>query len=194
MQGLTEFFRRHPEVEEYIDSTSAEPAMYESATYDAMAELVAEKRFDMYIFNMPPFGHGVRMIAMADILSKWVEKITTFTNLITDQRRTAFFMVLIPEKMAILDTERALSMFRDLGIRMSGLIVNQIYPRALLDKPNLSQFLRHRVLMQQEHFTSMQSKFGEHLCAALSMYPREPKGLEMIARVSEDLMRPFPTH
>lgn len=218
------------EIEEYIDSTSAEPAMYESATYDAMAELVAEKRFDMYIFDMPPFGHGVRMIAMADILSKWVEKITearekvreyeevaatlkgeavkedevmkellgirqkitTFTNLITDQRRTAFFMVLIPEKMAILDTERALSMFRDLGIRMSGLIVNQIYPLALLDKPNLSEFLRHRVLMQQEHFTSIQSKFGEHLCAALSMYPREPKGLEMIAKVSEDLMQPFP--
>jgi len=220
------------EIEEYIDSTSAEPAMYESATYDAMAELVAEKHFDMYIFDMPPFGHGVRMIAMADILSKWVEKITearekvreyeevaatlkgeavtedevmkellairqkitTFTNLITDQRRTAFFMVLIPEKMAILDTERALTMFRDLGIRMSGLIVNQIYPRALLDKPNLSEFLRHRVLMQQEHFTSMQSKFGAHLCAALAMYPREPKGLEMIARVSEDLMQPFPTH
>jgi arsenite-transporting ATPase len=29
------------EIEEYIDSTSAEPAMYESATYDAMPELVA---------------------------------------------------------------------------------------------------------------------------------------------------------
>ena len=28
------------EIEEYIDSTSAEPAMYESATYDAMADLV----------------------------------------------------------------------------------------------------------------------------------------------------------
>jgi arsenite/tail-anchored protein-transporting ATPase len=220
------------EIEEYIDSTSAEPAMYESATYDAMAELVAEKRFDTYIFDMPPFGHGVRMVAMADILSKWVEKITearekvreyeevaatlkgeavsedavmkelldirhkitTFTNLITDHRRTAFFMVLIPEKMAIVDTERALAMFRDLGIQMSGLIVNQIYPRPLLDKPNLSDFLRHRVLMQQEHLTLIERKFGDHVCAALSMYPREPKGLEMIAKVAADLMQPFPTN
>lgn len=217
------------EIEEYIDSTSAEPAMYESATYDAMAELVAEKRFDMYIFDMPPFGHGVRMVAMADILSKWVEKITearekvreyeevaatlkgeavtedevmkelldirhkitTFTNLITDHQRTAFFMVLIPEKMAILDTERALAMFRDLGIQMSGLIINQIYPRALLDKPNLSDFLRHRVHMQQEHLQIIESKFGDYLSAALSMYPREPKGLAMIAKVAEDLMQPF---
>jgi arsenite-transporting ATPase len=225
MYGLDEI---PAEIEEYIDSTSAEPAMYESATYDAMAELVSEKRFDMYIFDMPPFGHGVRMVAMADILSKWVEKITearekvreyeevaatlkgeavtedqvmaelldirrkitTFTKLITDRRRTAFFMVLIPEKMAILDTERALAMFRDLGLQMSGLIVNQIYPRELLEQATLSDFLRHRIRMQQEYLQTIEAKFGDHLCARLAMYPREPKGLEMIATVAEDLMMP----
>src|SRR5256885_10640984 len=73
MYGLTDL---PPEIEEYIDSTSAEPAMYESATYDAMADLVATSGHDLYVFDMPPFGHGVRMIAMAGILSKWVGKIT----------------------------------------------------------------------------------------------------------------------
>src|SRR5438132_1206200 len=73
MYGLTDL---PPEIEEYIDSTSAEPAMYESATYDAMADLVAAGGHDVYVFDMPPFGHGVRMIAMAEILSKWVGKIT----------------------------------------------------------------------------------------------------------------------
>src|SRR5256712_10993348 len=73
MYGLTEL---PAEIEEYIDSTSAEPAMYESATYDAMADLVAAGRHDVYVFDMPPFGHGVRMIAMAEILSKWGGKIT----------------------------------------------------------------------------------------------------------------------
>ncbi len=179
MYGLDEVPR---EIEEYIDSTSAEPAMYESATYDAMAELVAAHEYDIYIFDMPPFGHGVRMVAMADILSKWVEKITearskvaeydaiaatlkgekghedavmqelidirnkikAFTDLITDRRRTAFFMVLIPEKMAILDTERALAMFHALGMEMSGLVVNQVYPRELLDRPGTSEYLRNR--------------------------------------------------
>src|SRR5947209_18575147 len=50
--------------------------MYESATYDAMADLVSTSGHDLYVFDMPPFGHGVRMIAMAGILSKWVGKIT----------------------------------------------------------------------------------------------------------------------
>lgn len=216
------------EIEEYIDSTSAEPAMYESATYDAMAELVAAKGYDIYIFDMPPFGHGVRMVAMAEILSKWVEKITeareqaveyeavaaslkgekvsedmvmrelidirnkikTFTDLITDKQRTAFFMVLIPEKMAILDTDRALRMFRSLGIDMAGLVVNQVYPKELLKKPNLNEFLKNRILMQQEYVKEIKRKFGDYVVAALPMYPREPKGLEMLAQVAQDLMAP----
>jgi arsenite-transporting ATPase len=224
MYGLEEV---PAEIEEYIDSTSAEPAMYESATYDAMAELVSQKNFDIYIFDMPPFGHGVRMVAMADILSKWIEKITearekvveydevaatlkgggqasedmvmkelldirnkikNFTDLITDRKRTAFFMVLIPESMAIVDTERALKMFNDLGIEMSGLVVNQIYPVELLQNPNLSEFLRNRILMQQQYLKVIKEKFGEYIVAVVPMFTREPKGLEMIKMASEDLI------
>lgn len=223
MYGLPEVPK---EINDYIDSTAAEPAMYESATYDAMAELVAEREYDLYIFDMPPFGHGVRMVAMADILSKWVEKITearakvaeydavaaslkgdkgnedrvmeelldirrrigAFTELITNRQRTAFFMVLIPEKMAILDTERALQMFDQLGIAMSGLVVNQIYPPELLEQPGLSDFLRNRVLMQQQHLAEIHEKFGDKVVAMVPMFTREPKGLEMIETACQELM------
>lgn len=223
MYGLERLPR---EVEEYIDSTSAEPAMYESATYDAMAELVAAREYDLYIFDMPPFGHGVRMVAMADILSKWVEKITEarskvaeydavaatlkgekghedavmnelidirnkirhFTDLITDRRRTAFFMVLIPEKMAILDTDRALKMFSALGMEMSGLVVNQVYPADLLHRPGTSEYLRNRVGMQQSHLREIADKFGERVRAAVPMFTREPKGFELIEQAARHLV------
>ncbi len=224
MYGLTELPQ---EIEEYIDSTAAEPAMYESATYDAMADLVATSHHDLYVFDMPPFGHGVRMIAMAEILSKWVgkitearekareyeeiaatlkggkisedevlrelndiqSKITRFTDLMVDQKRTSFFMVLIPERMAILDTERALQMFDALGLQMAGLIVNQVYPPELLQaKGEAAEFLRNRAEMQQKYMDEIKSKFGSKVVAVLPMYPREPRGLEMIERVSQDLM------
>src|SRR2546428_5592277 len=187
MYGLTEI---PAEIEEYIDSTSAEPAMYESATYDAMADLVSTSGHDLYVFDMPPFGHGVRMIAMAEILSKWVgkitearekaqeyeavaatlkgtkvsedevlkelqdiqEKITRFTDLMVDQRRTALFMVLIPERMGILDTQRALEMLDSLGLQMAGLIVHQKYPAALAESKSGAavELLRNRDPMQRE--------------------------------------------
>ncbi len=223
MYGLEELPK---EIEEYIDSTSAEPAMYESATYDAMADLVASGEYDLYVFDMPPFGHGVRMVAMAEILSAWVDKITearkeaaeyeavaatlkggmetedmvlreleeirkkmtTFTELMTNSDKTAFFMVMVPEKMAILDTERALEMFRELNIEMSGVVVNQIYPRDLLKKPDLPELLRKKIEMQEKHLLEIREKFGDLIAALIPMYDREPKGLEMIAKVAEDLM------
>ncbi|MFQ5838624.1 MAG: ArsA family ATPase [Thermoplasmata archaeon] len=214
------------EIDEYIDSTSAEPAMYESATYDAMADLVAERYHDLYVFDMPPFGHGVRMVAMAEILSRWVEKITearekaqeyeavaatlkgkkfdagdevldelmdikakitAFTDMLTDRKRTGFFMVLVPEKMAILDTERALEMFQRLHITLSGLILNQVYPRDL-DSPKVSEFLRNRVKAQDPYIKEIKEKFGDLVVATLPMYPREPKGMDMIATVADDLI------
>ncbi len=214
------------EIDNYISSTSYEPAMHESATYDAMAELLKSEKYDIYIFDMPPFGHGVRMISMAEILDAWIDKMTEarkkaaeyleaeirirgssakvedevlkelssikekldfFKDTLTNPENTAFFMVLIPEKMAILDTEKALKMFEKLGISLSGIIVNQVYPFELLDIPNLSEFLKHRINMQKEYIKQIKEKIGEYVRAVIPMFDREPKGLEMIAKVSEHL-------
>ncbi len=212
-----------PEIESYIDSTSAEPAMYESATYDAMAELLASRDYDLYIFDMPPFGHGVRMIAMAEILSKWVEKITearekaqeyeeiaatlrgaavtqdlvldelleikesltNFTSIMLDKERTGFFMVMTPEHMAILDTERALSMFKELGLGLSGIVLNQVLPPELDAK---SGFLAHRLAAQREQLDKIRKDFGNKVLSVIPMFPKEPKGLDGLAKVSDYLV------
>ena len=117
-------------------------------------------------------------------------KITRFTDLMVDQRRTSFFMVLIPERMAILDTERALEMFDALGLQMAGLIVNQVYPAELAEAKGgeAVEFLRNRARMQRKYLDEIKSKFAGKVVAMLPMYPREPRGLDMIERVSQDLL------
>lgn len=212
------------EIEQYIESASAEPAMYESATYDAMAELLAAKQYDLYIFDMPPFGHGVRMVAMAEILGKWVEKITEarkqaqeyeqvaaklkgakvtedkvlgelieikdkltfFTDVMLDRKRSAFFMVVTPEMLSILDTEKALSMFGALGLNLSGIILNQVYPEKLASSP--SEFIKNKLEMQRGYIKEIKEKMGGHLLAVIPMYSKEPKGLKMLEEVGENLM------
>jgi arsenite-transporting ATPase len=215
------------EIDEYIKSAASEPAMHESATYDAMAELMAKREYDYYIFDMPPFGHGIRMVSMALILDAWIDKITEarmkareydeamaalrgrteaeredvilkdlteirekldfFSSVLTDSKRTAFFMVLIPENMAILDTERALKMFEAMKLNLSGIIVNQVYPPELLKRKDLSDFLKNRIEMQQRYMKVIWEKFEPYVRAVVPMYDREPKGLKMIAKVAEDL-------
>jgi arsenite-transporting ATPase len=193
---------------------------------------VQEDKYDFYIFDMPPFGHGVRMISMARILDTWIDKLDDtrkkaseydgvvtalkgsteaesqdaiieeltgirkkldfFSALLSDPKRTAFFMVLIPEKMAILDTKRALEMFEKLDLRLSGIIVNQVYPPELLQRSDVGQFLRNRIEMQQGYMKEIAKDFGKDVRAVCPMFDREPKGLDMIARVADSIFeKPF---
>jgi len=115
------------------------------------------------------------------------QKMKAFTDLLTNEQRTAFFMVMIPEKMAILDTERALDMFESLGIKMSGIVVNQVYPKELLDDPSTPEYLKNRVKMQEQYLEEIKEKFGNYITAILPMYDKEPKGFDMLEKVSRDL-------
>src|SRR3989442_2029710 len=102
-------------------------------------------------------------------------------------------MVLIAERMAILDTERALEMFDALGLQMAGLIVNQVYPAELAEAKGgeAGEFLRNRARMQRKYLDEIKSKFAGKAVAIRPMYPREPLGLDIIERGSQDrLFRP----
>lgn len=213
------------EIESYIDSSVAEPAMYESATYDAMAEYLAQANYGLYVFDMPPFGHGIRMITMAEILSAWVEKLTearekakeydeiarklrgeklvkeddvlnelydirkrltTFTDVMKDRDKAAFFMVITPEKMSIIDTEKALEMFRSVGLELSGIVVNKVLPPEMASNP--SPFIANKLKQQAECIEEIMNKFGKLVTAMIPMFPKEPRGLEGISAVSKHLM------
>jgi arsenite-transporting ATPase len=114
-------------------------------------------------------------------------RIVSFSKLITDDRRTAFTMVLVPEKMAILDTERAIEMFEDLGLKMRGVVVNQVYPPQLLEDPRAPEYLKKRVLAQRPYIREIYEKFRDLIVAVIPMLNREPKGLEAIRLVAEEL-------
>ena len=226
MYGLKEV---PPEIEDYIKASAAEPAMAESATFDAMVDLILSGKYDYYIFDMMPHGHALRFMSMAEILDAWIGKITDVrtkaaeyeelastlkgakgglaqedlvfkelqdirkrldfvSNMMRDEERTAFFYVLIPEKMPILDTVRALDLFKQFKVPLSGIVVNQVYPAELLQQSNVPQYLKNRILMQQEYMQEIQGKFGSMLRAVIPMFDREPKGLEMIAQVAKVLV------
>jgi arsenite-transporting ATPase len=225
MYGLTEI---PPEVDEYIGASSAEPAMAESATFDAMVDLITSGRFDYYIFDMMPHGHAIRFLSMAEILDAWISKITGVRSkageyqelaqvlrgskeglakedavlgeletirqrlsFVSDMMRSedtmAFFYVLIPELMPILDTRKALEMFKAFRIPLSGVLVNQVYPPELFGQANVPEYLKNRIASQQKYMEMIRGEFGSILRGVVPMFDREPKGLEMIGKVAEAL-------
>ncbi len=65
------------EIESYIKASSAEPAMEESAIFDAVVDIVVASDFDYYIYDLVPLGHALYYLSMADIYDAWLEKITS---------------------------------------------------------------------------------------------------------------------
>lgn len=221
MYALTEI---PEEIEDYIKSCAAEPAMAESATFDAMVDLMTSGNYDYYIFDMMPHGHAIRFLGMAQILDLWVDKIVEtrkkadeygdvatvlsgkgglaqedqmleelgfirsrldfVSNMMRDKEHTAFFYVLIPELMPILDTRKALEMFKAFDIPLTGIVINQVYPVELLHESNVPSYLKNRIQMQQKYLGDIKKEFGNLIKGAVPMFDREPKGLEMISRVS----------
>src|SRR5512145_2361515 len=65
-----------PEVEEYIQAASAEPAMEESAIFDAVVDIVVAGDYDYYIYDLVPLGHALYYLSMAKVYDEWISKIT----------------------------------------------------------------------------------------------------------------------
>jgi arsenite-transporting ATPase len=64
------------EIESYIAASSAEPAMEESAIFDAVVDIVVEGGFDYYIYDLVPLGHALYYLSMGSIYDAWLGKIT----------------------------------------------------------------------------------------------------------------------
>ena len=73
MYGLPEV---PPEIENYIQAASAEPAMEESAIFDAVVDVVMKGDYDYYIYDLVPLGHALYYLSMAKVYDEWINKIT----------------------------------------------------------------------------------------------------------------------
>ena len=64
------------EIEQYIQAASAEPAMEESAIFDAVVDIVVQGNYDYYIYDLVPLGHALYYLSMAKVYDEWINKIT----------------------------------------------------------------------------------------------------------------------
>jgi arsenite-transporting ATPase len=219
-------FERLPdEIEQYIQAAAAEPAMEESAIFDAVVDIVVQGSYDYYIYDLVPLGHALYYLSMAKVYDEWINKITklrqemreyeqvamvmrrqktleedqilneleyiknrinTSSRILTDREKTAFFFVLVPEEMVILDTLKAATLFARFDVPIAGYVVNRIIPPALQTQA-VPEYLRHRIAMQQKYLAEIQQTFGQQVLAAVPELERDVTGLPMIERVARIL-------
>ncbi|NPV84974.1 MAG: TRC40/GET3/ArsA family transport-energizing ATPase [Anaerolineae bacterium] len=220
MYGLDEV---PEEIENYIQAAAAEPAMEESAIFDAVVDIVVSGEYDYYIYDLVPLGHALYYLSMASVYDEWIDKITalraemeeyskvaavmqrskeseedkilkelqyikqrinTSSGILTDKQRTAFFFVLIPEEMIILDTQKAAGLFAKYNVPLSGYVVNRVIPRELAQQ-NIPDYLRNRLEMQKGYLEKIENTFGNEVHAWVPEFERDITGLPMIERMAE---------
>jgi arsenite-transporting ATPase len=213
------------EIENYIQAAAAEPAMEESAIFDAVVDIVVGQDYDYYIYDLVPLGHALYYLSMASIYDEWIEKITKLreemqeyaavaavmerkkqteedqilaelqdirqrisvsSGILTDREKTAFFFVVIPEEMIILDTLKAASLFAKYQVPICGYIVNRVVPPELAQQ-NIPDYLRHRIEMQKGYLKKIDETFGKDVLARVPEFERDITGMEMIAKVADAL-------
>ncbi len=80
------------EIEKYIQAASAEPAMEESAIFDAVVDIVVKEEFDYYIYDLVPLGHALYYLSMAKIYDEWINKITGLREEMSNYQQVASVM------------------------------------------------------------------------------------------------------
>jgi len=211
------------EIESYIKASSAEPAMEESAIFDAVVDIVVKGDFDYYIYDLVPLGHALYYLSMASIYDAWLDKITGLreqmreydqaiatmqreeettedeiykellyikerigqsSKIMTDTKKTAFFFVLTPEEMTIVDTEKAAGLFAKYDVPLAGYLVNRVINRDLLNE-NIPEYLRNRIQMQAGALKMIDDKFGAAVHSRVPEFDSEIKGLATIKELAE---------
>ena len=111
-------------------------------------------------------------------------RINKSSSILTNKEKTAFFFVVIPEEMIILDTQKAAGLFAKFDVPLAGYIVNRVIPAELANQ-EIPDYLRNRLAMQKEYLNKISQTFGDGVLANVPEFERDITGLPMIERVAE---------
>jgi arsenite-transporting ATPase len=115
------------------------------------------------------------------------ERISNASQILTDRKRTAFFFVIIPEEMILLDTKKAAGMFAKFDVPVAGYVVNRMLPDHLADEQGAPEYLKKRIKMQERYLNRIRGEFGDDVLAWIPEMERDITGLPMIEKMA-DLM------
>lgn len=111
-------------------------------------------------------------------------RINTSSSILTDKQKTAFFFVVVPEEMIILDTKKAAGLFAKFDVPICGYIVNRVIPPELAGQ-NIPAYLRNRMEMQTTYLKEIDQVFSGEVLARVPEFERDITGLPMIERMAE---------
>jgi arsenite-transporting ATPase len=112
------------------------------------------------------------------------KRINAASRILTDREKTAFFFVVVPEEMILIDTRKAAEMFARFDVPVGGYVVNRVVPEELERGDGVPAYLRNRIQAQRRQLGEIDRQFGREVLARVPELERDVTGLEMIEKLS----------
>ncbi len=172
-----------------------------------------DTQFDLIVFDTAPTGHTLRLIQMPELMEAWIralsrsrqamlgadqddsndpimrslsdrlERLREFRGRLLSPRTTAFVLVLVPERLPIEETARAIEQLAEAGVNLGGLVVNRVLPDSSPDP-----FLRSRRQQEQVYLDEIARRFASHSMTHLPQLPSDVHGLTTLGEIAARLI------
>lgn len=172
-----------------------------------------DARFDLIVFDTAPTGHTLRLIRMPELMEAWIkalsrsrramlgveqddrkdpimlslgdrlERLRELRARLMSGRTTAFVLVLIPERLPIEETARAITQLDEAGVRVGGLVVNRVLPESTGDA-----FLEARRRQEAVYLKEIENRFSSHPAMRVPQLESDVYGIPSLERISAQLL------
>jgi arsenite-transporting ATPase len=172
-----------------------------------------DERFDLIVFDTAPTGHTLRLIRMPELMEAWIralsrsrramlgvdqddkddpimitlsarlERLRLLRARLVSGRTTGFVLVLIPERLPIEETSRAIAQLDEAGVKVGGLILNRVLPESTSDA-----FLAARRRQERVYLEEIDRRFAAHPIVRIPQMESDVYGLASLERISKLLV------
>ena len=111
------------------------------------------------------------------------DRLARFQAALTRAGESAFVLVLIPERLPIEESARAVHVLEDVGVPLGGVVINRVLPEAAQDG-----FLRARKVQERVYLDEIATRFASAPRVLIPQLPRDVCGLDSLEQVGRHLI------
>jgi arsenite-transporting ATPase len=205
---ILEDARRRGRPEKAIEVMEEElnsPCTEEMAAFDKFIEYASQDEWQAVVFDTAPTGHTLRLLQLPVDWSKQIDvkifasvdttaaddvakqRFGKVIDMMRDPEQSTFAFVMYPEATPILEAWRAARELGTVGIQPGLVVANMVIPPGQVN----TAFTRARRTMQEKYLVEITDRFHQPL-AQIPLLSHEIKGLEMLAKLGEQIYQSVP--
>jgi|TARA_B100001971_G_scaffold214631_1_gene253257 arsenite-transporting ATPase len=119
-----------------------------------------------------------------EVLLERQRRFSKARRLLLDPKITAFILVLIPEKLPILESEKTHAVLRQHKIPVAGLVVNRTLP----ENQVLGEFLESRRSQEAEYLEQIERVFSKLPRVRIPLLSRDVQGINALREIAQHLL------